>query len=285
MNEINKYYQEDIKNINSFLNNRPSTIATYCYGIGSLYGKTVYKLIIVTNDLWKYQQKNNKNLEFSIYSNLLYNAGYNYIEYIGIKHDNYLFDYILINNNEFINYLKNWDNITFSSIFQKPVITIKSNHTLNNLIDTNRNNALLLSLIMVHKCETSFFDVMEKLYSIAEPFSNETLTYVDSSYLLLKNIYGNNKYFTLDDSDYLQINKSVLKREISKLPSNILNKIIIRRNYIYSDLVINYLQDKFIKEQSEINDMQEIVNGYIKTFIHNNKNNKIKSLKRISDIK
>ena len=256
---MNEKMKKDILNINNFLNKRPDVLACYCYGIGKTINKNLYRLIIITDDIWSWQQKNKNKGEFTMYSNMLYNEGFGFIDYIGIKDNNCIFDYTLMNGSEFISDLLHWNNYTFAEIFKKPFICIKSNSRLDNIIRRNQNNTLVTSLLTFNKDNVTFFEVMIKYYSLLNGLSNDIINFVNDNYYNLKRIYEGSKYFKFKDSENLIINY---------------NEKIDMTN------VINYLNDKLSIEKMYIDDMRFLVNGALKTISYNGRNNKIKCLSR-----
>ena len=277
---FSELYKNDIENINKFLSQRPDTIGVYCYGIGESFCKKIYKLILVVEDIWKWQQINDKKNEFTMYCNLLYNNGYNFIEYIGIRENNCIFDYTLMNSSEFIENLVHWKNFSYSEIFQRPFITIKSINELDKLIKRNQNNALIMSLLMLNSNKSHFFDLMLKLYCISSQITNDKLLQVDQNYEFLKSIYQDSKYFDIDEFDNITINREKLLNDILYLPKKIKRRITVSDEYIDTSLANCYLESKVEIEASDIDYMRTISNGFLKTFDYNGRKNKIKSLKK-----
>lgn len=277
---MNKMINNDIENINKFLNKRPNIIGCYCYGIGESFNKKIYRLIIVTDDIWKWQKNNKNKGEFTIYSNMIYNDGFDFIDYIGIKEDNCIFDYTLMSGSEFINDLLHWKNYIFASIFQEIVIPIKSNNRLDSIIKRNRDNSLVISLLKLDKEKTSFFDAMVNYYSLLDGLSNNVVTFVNNNYNRLKATFGSSKYFKIDNSDNLVINTNLVKQDIIYLPRKIKEIIIKHDTTIDIENVINYLKNRYYLEKSYIDDMRFLANGALKTISYNSRNNKIKCLSR-----
>ena len=203
---INNYYKKDIENINKFLDSRPNIMGCYCIGLGEILTKKVYKLILISDDIWKWQQDNIHKNEFTIYSNMLYNNGYNFIEYIGIKEKKCIFDYTIMSGSEFYEDLLHWKNYTFAEIFQKPFIKIKSNKRFDEIIKKNQENALVTSILTIDTENVSFFNLMLKLYCLSNDLSNDMLSFVDDNYKLLKKLYGNSKYYNINRNDSIVIN-------------------------------------------------------------------------------
>lgn len=271
-----EFYKDDVNNINKFLSSRPSAVGVYCYGIGNYLGKKIYKLILVTEDIWKWQADNEHSNEFTQYCNLLYQEGFNFIEYTGIKENRCIFDYTLMSGSAFIESLIYWKIFSYAEIFQKPFITIKSNEDLDNIIKNNQRKALITSLLMINDNKTSFFDLMLKIYCISDTISNEKLTLIDNNYEFLKAMYGNSKYFTLSENDQVFIDREKIINDIVYLPSAIKHKINITDNGICTTYIQKYLSDKRQIEQEDITSMRILVNGFFKNMLSEERQNKIK---------
>ena len=278
--KISRYFLDDVINIKKFLSTRPEVIGAYCYGMGNYYSRRSYKLVLVTDDIWRWQKENMHCRENTEYSNFLYQKGFDFIEYTGIKEDNFVVDYTLMNCSEFLADLVHWKMISYAEIFQRPFMTIKSIDYLDKLIARNQKSALILSLLKSRNNKTSFFDLMIKLYCISDSISNEKLTTIDDNYCFLKKMYIENPYFELLGNNDIKIDRERLLNDIIYLPNYIKDYITIQGQYIYTDNITNVLSDKKQLEQDEINDMRLLVNGIFKTSSCKARTTKIKAWKR-----
>lgn len=283
-NELNKYYKNDIKIIKKFLSERPRISGCYCYGIGESLSKRMYKLILISNDIWKWQYLNNKKNETTKYINFLSNQGYGFVEYDGIRENNCIFDYILMSESELTDILIDWKYITFAEIFQRPFITIKSKNRLDSIIMRNQKNALTTSLLMLNSDKASFFETMIKLYCISGCISSEKITLVNENYQMLKSIYEKYDLFNIDCLSKIKINNDVLNKQIPYLPA-----IVQKRIYEYNGKkeaigVSNYFERQLVKEKEDIDMMRYLVNGFIRIFDYNGRDPKTKLLKRSNRI-
>lgn len=265
---IKKSYLEDINNINTFLSSRPDTLGVYCYRIGHKFNKKFYKLFIVTDDIWQWQKDNPYKEEFSMYVNHLSAMECEYVNYLGVKGDDYLVDYILINKDSFLNSLSRWQNFSIASCFQKPFIPIKSNEELDNSIQRNQRMALLLSLMMIRGNKTHFFNVMEKLYSLSSNDFNDNLDAIDQDYRLLEYIYGNNSYFHKQSNGQIIINKDLSNNDVCYLPTEVLQSIEQTSYGLEFSTLYDFLQDKMFKEQQQFQEIQIIINGFLKSTLY-----------------
>lgn len=280
MDLINEYYKNDIKNIKEFLSSRPKVIGCYCYGIGETLTKKIYRLFLVTDNIWKWQQKNNRKNESNKYINFLSTSGYNFVEYLGIKENNSIFDYTLINQQEFIDSLLYWKFFTFAEIFQKPFIKIKSNSILDRSIKENQRNALTTSLLMGKNVNGTFFDLMLKLYCISGCLTSDKIDLVCNNYQFLKDIYQHHDSINIENTNSIIIYEDKLKDEVKKLPAKIKKYIYEFNGNIEIIGARNYFEKTKAKEKSIINDMRYLVNGIVRTFDYNGRVNKVKILKK-----
>ena len=275
--KINTLYKDDIKNINDFLSSRPSVMGCYCYAIGDYFYKRSYKLVIVVDDIWSRQQKNNDD-EFSMYSNTLFEEGYDYIDYIGIKDNNNIFDYTLMNGSKFISDVYYWNNIMHSEIFQKPIIKVKSFPKFDEIIDRNRQNALVISALSLSRSNTNFYDLMLKMYSMSSYLSGEMVSLVNRDYDLLKDIYEKYDFINFLDDFNVSIDYDKVSELLVYLPNII--KSFIDNDYLNINCVKYYLKEKKVNDLDEINYMLFLINGLTKLLSFNGRNNKVKTISK-----
>ena len=276
-NQIDELYKDDIKNINDFLSSRPSVMGCYCYAIGDYFYKRSYKLVIVVDDIWSWQQKNNDD-EFSMYSNTLFEEGYDYIDYIGIKDNNNIFDYTLMNGSKFISDVYYWNNIMHSEIFQKPIIKVKSFPKFDEIIDRNRQNALVISALSLSRSNTNFYDLMLKMYSMSSYLSGEMVSLVNRDYDLLKDIYEKYDFINFLDDFNVSIDYDKVSELLVYLPNKI--KSFIDNDYLNINCVKYYLKEKKVNDLDEINYMLFLINGLTKLLSFNGRNNKVKTISK-----
>lgn len=279
-NEINKYYKDDIKTIKKFLNSRPKISGCYCYGIGEQFGKKIYSLIILSNDIWKWQTLNSNKYESTQYINFLYTTGYRFVEYVGIKENNCIFDYTIMDEDEFVENQINWKYFTYAEIFQKPFITIKSSKKFDQYIFDNRKNALTTSLLMFNDNEKCFFDIMLNLYCISGYLTNEKITFVKENYDFLKGIYKDYDFININNTKKIYVNTDKLKEEVQFLPDKIRDNIYEYKGSPRISNVGHFLENKIIDEKDKISDMRYLVNGFFRTFDYSCRESKTKILKR-----
>lgn len=269
---LNKEYKDDIKNIRHFLSSRPLVKGCFCYGIGEEFtGRKLYKLVLVCDDIWKWQLNNHK--ECTKYINFLKSDNYNQIDYFGIKDNNSIIDYTLIDEYTFINSLINWEKINIAKIFGRPFITIKSNNRLDKAITINQKNSLLTSILLNKDNDLSFYNIMIKLYSLFDEYSCESIQLVLNNYDYLKDMYMRYGYIYYDKSNELQINYN--KLEISKLPEMVKESL----NSVELQKLFYQLKNKMIEELSNIKSMRILVNGILGNFNYKGRIYKTKTLR------
>ena len=273
-NLLKKIYDQDIKTINEFLKNRPEVIACYCVEIVKNYNRKAYKLILVVPDIWDWQQQNNNPKENTIYTNLLYHSGYKNIQYVGINESQSIFDYILIDREEFENNLQNWNNYTFAQLFQKPFLTIKSSKELTKSILINQRNALTTSIFLTHETQPSLFNLFLSLYTITDYPNINNVSEVNIHYDTLKRMYTKFNCFQIDRSSHLIIDYIKAKNNITYLPNSIQEKIFFEKQYIFMDEVKRYLEQKVAQEQQDEEYVRLLSNGLLKTLSYNSRKNK-----------
>ena len=276
-NQIDELYKDDIKNINDFLSSRPPVIGCYCYAMGNYFYKKSYKLVIVADDIWTWQQKNNES-EFSMYANTLYNEGYDYIDYIGIKDNNNVFDYTLMNGSKFISDIYYWNNILHAELFQKPIISVKSFSKFDDIIYRNRQNALVISALTLNKDNPNFYDLMLKMYSMSSYLTGEMVSLVNRDYDLLKSIYEKYDFINFKDDFNISIDYDKISKLLIYLPTKI--KSYIDDNYLNINCVKYYLREKKVNDLDEINYMLFLINGLTKLLSFNGRNNKVKTISK-----
>lgn len=276
-NKIAELYKDDINNINKFLSSRPPVIGCYCYAMGNYFYKKSYKLVIVVEDIWDWQQKNNES-EFSMYANTLYNEGYDYIDYIGIKDNNNVFDYTLMNGSKFISDIYYWNNVSHAELFQKPIINIKSFSKFDDIIYRNRQNALVISTLTLNNSNQNFYDLMIKMYSLSSYLSGDIISLVNRDYDMLKSIYEKYDFINFLDDFSISIDYDKVSNLLSYLPPKI--KKYIDDDYLNIECVKYYLREKKVNELDEINYMLFLINGLSKLISFNGRNYKVKTISK-----
>ena len=277
LNSINKDYDEDIESIRLFLSNRPQVSGCFCYGIGeNIIGNKIYKLILVCDNIWKWQLQNSE--ECTKYINFLFSSGYDRVEYLGIKENNAIIDYIVIDENSFTKALKTWDNISIAYIFQKPFITVISNNCLDNSIMMNQKNSLLLTTLLYDDNKISFYQLMINLYTIFDNSLADAIALVENDYQYLERMYLKYGYI-VNISGYYELNYRKIKNDFNSLPDIIKKHLNIDNIMIKSEKILYQMRHQLLCELSKEKNMRILVNGLFSNFEYNSRKVKSRTLK------
>ena len=150
--------------INEFLNQRPEVIGAFGYGSGIFKQlgydnkeKPQIDLILVVENLRKWHEENIKKnpkdysligKNFFLKADMKKIKGLTGITYqSNIEYKNHLFKYGIIEYKDFIENLDTWNSFYVPGRLQKPILILKSNETIDNLIIKNRRNACKIGLL------------------------------------------------------------------------------------------------------------------------------------------
>lgn len=150
--------------INEFLNQRPDVIGAFGYGSGvfkqlgySSKEKPQIDLILVVENIREWHKENIKKnpkdysfigKNFFLKASLKEIKGLTGITYqSNIEYKNHLFKYGVIEYKDFIKHLSSWDSFYVAGRFQKPILVLKSNQEIDDLIIKNRRNACKIGLL------------------------------------------------------------------------------------------------------------------------------------------
>ena len=156
--------------INDFLNERPDVVAAFGYGSGVFKQlgyddkeKVQIDLILIVSNILEWHKnnikKNPKDYSF-VGRTFLLNSNVNDIKGItgityqsNIDYMGHLFKYGVIEYEDFVRHMQTWDSFYVPGRFQKPILTIKSNNIIDNLILENRRNACKIGLLFLNNNE------------------------------------------------------------------------------------------------------------------------------------
>lgn len=150
--------------INEFLSQRPEVIGAFGYGSGVFKQlgydnkeKPQIDLILVVENLRKWHEENIKKnpkdysligKNFFLKADMKKIKGLTGITYqSNIEYKNHLFKYGIIEYKDFIENLDTWNSFYVPGRLQKPILILKSNETIDNLIIKNRRNACKIGLL------------------------------------------------------------------------------------------------------------------------------------------
>ena len=266
--------------IKEFLNERPEVVAAFGYGSGVFKQlgydskeKPQIDLILILNDmkLWHKEniKKNPKDYSF-IGRNFFLNSSLDEIKGItgityqsNIEYKGHLFKYGIIEYGDFVRHMQTWDSFYVPGRFQKPILTIKSNNFIDELILQNRRNACKVGLLCLNNKDLK--DLYLTICNLS--YSGDTRMKVAENPKKVDNIVGAsydkfNEMYNFNDLYQKNGERIEYEIDIDELPSSL-------EKYIKDDKtkekVMEYLSDLNRKESS-LQTMKGIkTNGIIKS--------------------
>lgn len=266
--------------IKEFLNERPEVVAAFGYGSGVFKQlgydskeKPQIDLILIVNDmkLWHKEniKKNPKDYSF-IGRNFFLNSSIDEIKGItgityqsNIEYKGHLFKYGIIEYGDFVRHMQTWDSFYVPGRFQKPILTIKSNNFIDELILQNRRNACKIGLLCLNNKDLK--DLYLTICNLS--YSGDTRMKVAENPKKVENIVGAsydkfNEMYNFNDLYQKNGERIEYEIDIDELPSSL-------EKYIKDDKtkekVMEYLSDLNRKESS-LQTMKGIkTNGIVKS--------------------
>ncbi|MCI5984531.1 MAG: phosphatidate cytidylyltransferase [Firmicutes bacterium] len=266
--------------IKEFLNERPEVVAAFGYGSGVFKQlgydskeKPQIDLILIVNDmkLWHKEniKKNPKDYSF-IGRNFFLNSSLDEIKGItgityqsNIEYKGHLFKYGIIEYGDFVRHMQTWDSFYVPGRFQKPILTIKSNNFIDELILQNRRNACKVGLLCLNNKDLK--DLYLTICNLS--YSGDTRMKVAENPKKVENIVGAsydkfNEMYNFNDLYQKNGERIEYEIDIDELPSSL-------EKYIKDDKtkekVMEYLSDLNRKESS-LQTMKGIkTNGIVKS--------------------
>ena len=266
--------------IKEFLNERPEVVAAFGYGSGVFKQlgydskeKPQIDLILIVNDmkLWHKEniKRNPKDYSF-IGRNFFLNSSLDEIKGItgityqsNIEYKGHLFKYGIIEYGDFVRHMQTWDSFYVPGRFQKPILTIKSNNFIDELILQNRRNACKVGLLCLNNKDLK--DLYLTICNLS--YSGDTRMKVAENPKKVNNIVGAsydkfNEMYNFNDLYQKNGERIEYEIDIDELPSSL-------EKYIKDDKtkekVMEYLSDLNRKESS-LQTMKGIkTNGIVKS--------------------
>lgn len=266
--------------IKEFLNERPEVVAAFGYGSGVFKQlgydskeKPQIDLILIVNDmkLWHKEniKKNPKDYSF-MGRNFFLNSSLDEIKGItgityqsNIEYKGHLFKYGIIEYGDFVRHMQTWDSFYVPGRFQKPILTIKSNNFIDELILQNRRNACKVGLLCLNNKDLK--DLYLTICNLS--YSGDTRMKVAENPKKVDNIVGAsydkfNEMYNFNDLYQKNGERIEYEIDIDELPSSL-------EKYIKDDKtkekVMEYLSDLNRKESS-LQTMKGIkTNGIVKS--------------------
>ena len=251
--------------IKEFLNKRPDVVAAFGYGSGvfkqlgyNSNEKPQIDLILIVNDikLWHKDniKKNPKDYSF-IGRNFFLNSSLDEIKGItgityqsNIEYKKHLFKYGIIEYDDFVKHMQTWDSFYVPGRFQKPILTIKSNKYIDEVILQNRRNACKIGLLCLDKKE------LKELYLTicSLSYSGDTRMKIAENPKKVDNIVGASydkfeEMYNFDDLYRKNGEKIEFELNLKELPSSLENYIKDNKT---KEKVIEYLFSLNRKESS-----------------------------------
>lgn len=254
------------------VDDRDDIVAAYGYGSGFIY-QSGYKndtkksldLLFIVDDIKKWNNKNfiiNKK-DYSKYTKALFKITPKFIlknstsviyNVITGKYEND-FKYGLVEKNDFLKDLYNWDHFYICGRMQKPIYTIKSNEEFDNAIKFNRKIALLTSLIILNKEILTLDELLEQICKLS--YQGDVRTLFVENPNKIKNIVKGSKQALIDIyslSDYVKIdgelvwvNLNKVYEDVNLLP-NVFQKKFKDKEYEYGNIIKRVLTLKNLRE-------------------------------------
>ncbi len=266
--------------IKEFLNERPEVVAAFGYGSGVFKQlgydskeKPQIDLILIVNDmkLWHKEniKKNPKDYSF-IGRNFFLNSSIDEIKGItgityqsNIEYKGHLFKYGIIEYGDFVRHMQTWDSFYVPGRFQKPILTIKSNNFIDELILQNRRNACKVGLLCLNNKDLK--DLYLTICNLS--YSGDTRMKVAENPKKVDNIVGAsydkfNEMYNFNDLYQKNGERIEYEIDIDELPSSLEKYIKDDRT---KEKVMEYLSDLNRKESS-LQTMKGIkTNGIVKS--------------------
>ena len=266
--------------IKEFLNERPEVVAAFGYGSGVFKQlgydskeKPQIDLILIVNDmkLWHKEniKKNPKDYSF-IGRNFFLNSSLDEIKGItgityqsNIEYKGHLFKYGIIEYGDFVRHMQTWDSFYVPGRFQKPILTIKSNNFIDELILQNRRNACKVGLLCLNNKDLK--DLYLTICNLS--YSGDTRMKVAENPKKVENIVGAsydkfNEMYNFNDLYQKNGERIEYEIDIDELPSSLEKYIKDDKN---KEKVMEYLSDLNRKESS-LQTMKGIkTNGIVKS--------------------
>jgi len=253
--------------IMEFLNLRPSVIGAFGYGSG-VFKQLGYDendtvqidLILIVSDIQKWHKENIKNnpkdysfvgKTFLTNSNIQEIKGLTGITYqSNIKYKEQLFKYGVIEYEDFKKHMNTWDSFYVPGRFQKPILTIKSNEMLDNLIYDNRKNACKVGLLCME--EKTIDDLFMTICSLS--YNGDTRMKVAENPNKVSNIVGANKEKFIEMYNFKEL--YTLENDTIVFTPNLNDLPISLEKYIGSKEDLEEVKRKILRYLSLLNEKE-----------------------------
>ena len=258
--------------IEKFVEKRPEVVAAYGYGSGVFKqagytnkDKPQIDLIFVVDDLKTWHKQNIKlnRKDYSFTGRLFFkfapvtklkgNTGITYLS--NIKENDAVYKYGTIEEKDLLEYLDTWDSFYLPGRFQKTIYPIKETKELKEKIEINREKALLLAAYLQEEKETTKKDLLVTLCSLSymgdtrmkfAENPRKVLNIVEGSFDVFDKLYKFDKRYFKSKGDKIIIDKELVFKELSTLPSGLYEYIkddILKPDYVLKKKIIEYFTE------------------------------------------
>ena len=267
------------ENVIKFVKNRPEVVAAYGYGSG-IFKQSGYNdkdkpqidLIFVVEDLKKWHKENMKanpkdysfiGKNFFKYGKINSLKGKTGITYVSnIEENGNVFKYGTIEAKDLKNNLSTWKSFYLPGRFQKNVYTIVENKEITELIEKNREQALLLSSFLQSKDEVTKKDLLVTLCGLSylgdtrmkfAENPRKVLNIVEGSFDTFDKIYKfDRSYLKAKETSFI-IDKDEVRENLTNLPSELVSYItpyLKEDDEVVKNKIIEYFTNMNKKESS-----------------------------------
>lgn len=270
--------------IRQFAMERPESRSVYGYGSGvfkqASSTKPLTDVIFVVDDLKEWHMKNMKMNpdDYSLIGRLYISGssvekvkGVNGVTYFSeINGGEFTFKYGVIELLDFMTGLDTWNNLFMAGRFHKPVLEIKSETQVRDVIFSNRKYALIIACLFcdrlvsksdIYKTLCGLSYIGDARMSIAEnPHKVENI--VEGSFDKIEEIYPlNESYITHLETGLLYINHDLLLRKASELPSELLS-YLDELGTDFNDLdMLRINIHEYISNRNRVESRAQIIHG------------------------
>lgn len=270
-----------------FVSRRPQTVGTFFYG-SAIFKQESYSdeskpqvdVIFVVEDLKSWHRNNMEinSTDYSLAGRLHISCasverlkGHNNITYLSnIKEGKYKFKYGVTEITDFVNGLYTWSPFFVAGRLHKPILTVKSNQSLDEAILRNRESALLVAslfcdefttmeVLLTNVCGLSYFGT-PRMEVAENPHKIENI--VNGSYDALASIYRGKRDYIFFDGNEVYIDREKQFRHISELPKDLLEYFEKHRVDVNNLDSIRMGIYSFLIEHNRAEELAQIFEGF-----------------------
>lgn len=275
------------EDITCFKEQRPTATGVYGYGSGVFRqanerenNQPSIDIIFIVEDLKKWHIENMavNPKDYSFLGQLHFSRasitrvkGKNKITYLSnIKEGDRTFKYGVIESNDFLTSLETWENIFVAGRFQKPVLSISTNNTIQDAISYNRKCALIIACILSDRL-TNIYSLYNILCGLSysgdarmrfaeNPHKVENI--VKGNYQELLKVYPlQEDYIEVQPDGRVEIDHQQLLTHITELPFYLLEFLIALKTDFNDIDMLRINIDLFFKQKNRTESISQIKEG------------------------